>query len=104
MAKVKEMAYCEKYANVQDSIKHEALVPAFIEKHLGKAAAADFQKVCQEGVKPIPEQASPQEKYEIAYSNWMWMGTCAFGFIRERMGDEGIKQLVRAHANTLFCT
>jgi hypothetical protein len=35
MAKVKEMPYREKYTNVLDYIKHEALVPAFIEKHLG---------------------------------------------------------------------
>ena len=106
MAMVKEMPYSEKYTivqnhNRQNYIEHEALVPAFIEKHLGKPAVADFQKVCQEGVKPIPEEASPQEKYEIAYSNWIWMGRCAFGFIRERMGEEGIKQFVRAEVDAL---
>lgn len=95
------MTYSEKYTNVQDSIKHEALVPAFIEKHSGKVAVADFQKVCQEGVKPIPEQASPQEKREIAYSNWMRKGTRAFGFVRERMGEEGIKQFVLANVEAL---
>ncbi len=101
MVKVREMPYSEKYINVQDSIKHEALVPVFIEKHLGKAAVADFQKVCQERIKPIPEEALPQEKYEIAYSNWMWTGKCAFGFIRERMGEEGMKQFVRVDIEAL---
>jgi hypothetical protein len=101
MIKVKEMPYSEKYANVQDSIRHESLVPAFIEKHLGKSAVADFQKVCREGVKPIPEDASPEAKYEIAYSNWMWMGRCAFGFVRERMGEEGIKQFVSINVEAI---
>ena len=101
MAKVKEMSCSEKYANVLGDIKREAFVPAFIEKQLGESAAAEFQKICQEGVKPIPEEASLEEKYEIAFSNWIWMGRSAFSFVRERMGEEGMKQFVRADVEDL---
>jgi len=50
-------------------IEHESLVPAFIEKHLGSQAVADFKKDCEEGIKPISENASYEEKYETAYSD-----------------------------------
>ena len=98
---VKEMPYSEKYANVLDSIKHEEFIQTFIEKHLGQPAVAEFEKICQERVKPIPEDASHEDKYEIAYGNWIWMGSSAFSFIRERMGEEGIKQFVHADVDHL---
>ncbi len=101
MATVKEMSYTEKYTNVQDYIKHEALVPVFIEKHLGKQALADFQRICQEQIKPIPNEASSEAKYEIAYSNWIWMGRCAFSFVRERKGEDGIRLFIRADVEAL---
>ena len=31
------------------------------------------------------KEAALEEKYEIAYGNWMWMGGNAFSFVRERM-------------------
>ena len=58
MAKVKQMPYSEKYTNVLDYIKHESLAPSFIKKHMGDEAAAEFPKICQEGVRPIPEHGS----------------------------------------------
>jgi hypothetical protein len=61
----------------------------------------EFLKICQERVKPIPEEASFEAKYEIAYSNWIWIGRSAFSFVRERMGEEGIKQFVLADVEAL---
>ena len=68
-------------------IEHESLVPAFIEKHLGSQAVADFKKGCAEGIKPISENASYEEKYETAYSDWIWMGGTAFSFVRKHLYD-----------------
>jgi hypothetical protein len=101
MAKVKVMPYTKKYTNVQNYIAHEAFVAAFIEKHLGNQAVVEFRKVCQKNVKPIPEEASSEAKYEIAYGNWIWMGSYAFSFIRERLGEDGIKQFIRADVEVL---
>jgi hypothetical protein len=101
MVKVKDMPYIEKYKNVQDYIKHEALVPEFIEKNLGKSAVVDFQRICNEGIKPISEETPPEVKYEAAYSNWIYMGRSAFKFVRDKMGEEGIKQFVRADVDAL---
>ena len=94
MVDVKEMPYSEKHARVMQAIEHDEYVPAFVEKHLGQAASVEYRKLCESGIEPIPEEASPGEKYEIAYKNWMWISRSAFGFVRERMGDEGMERLV----------
>jgi hypothetical protein len=96
MVEVKEMPYTEKYAKVNDAIRHDDYVPVFIEEHLGQAASAEYLSMCQSGIEPVPEDASPEQKYEIAYKNWMWISSCAFSFVRERMGQEGIDRMADA--------
>lgn len=101
MVEVKEMPASEKYTNVLESIKHEEFIKAFIEKHLGQPAADEYQKICQTGIKPITEEDSYEAKYEMAYGNWMWISSSAFRFIRERMGEDGIRQFIRADVEHL---
>jgi hypothetical protein len=74
MVKIKEMTYKEKYSMVLNNMKIEGPGLAFIEKQLGNQAVTDLQKECQKGIRPIPENASDKEKYEIASSNLAWMG------------------------------
>jgi hypothetical protein len=97
MEKVKEMPYEEKYRIVIDSMKFgETFVPPLVQKHLGDQAVAELKGTRQEGAKPIPEGASFEEKYQIAYSNWIQMAKSNYSFIRKKMGEEGIKKLERA--------
>jgi hypothetical protein len=49
----------------------------------------------------IPDDASYADRYEIAYGNWVRMAKSSYRFIRERMGDIGIKQFERAHIDAL---
>ena len=102
MARIKEMPYSEKYAKVIDSMKFdETFILPFVREHLGDQAAAEIKKTWQEGAKSIPETASFEEKYEIAYSNWIWLAKNTFSFIRKRMGEEGIKRFERAEVEAL---
>jgi len=102
MVKVKEMTYSKKYASVLDNIKlDDTFIPSFIEKHLGDQAVDKLQRIWQEGLKPIPEDASVEEKYEIAYGDWIWMGKSNLSFIRKRLGEDGIEQLKRADVEAL---
>jgi hypothetical protein len=102
MARIKEMPYSEKYAKVIDSMKFdETFILPFVQEHLGDQAAAEIKKTWQEGAKSIPETASFEEKYEIAYSNWIWLAKNTFSFIRKRMGEEGIKRFERAEVEAL---
>ena len=74
MVDIKVMPYSEKYDMALDTVKRvETLVPPFIQKHLGDEAVAELRSIWQEGIKPIPEDASSEEKYEIAYGNWIFM-------------------------------
>jgi hypothetical protein len=103
MVKVKEMPYSEKYAIVQKNIKfEEEYVPSFIQRHLGNEAVAELQSIWQEGTKPIPENTSDEEKYEIAYGNWISIAKSEFKFIRERLGEDGIEQFKRAEVEALI--
>ena len=103
MVKVKEMPYSEKYMIAQDNIGFfESIFPPFIKEHLGDEALIEHQNAWSEGIKPIPDNATIEDKYETAYSNWIWMAKSNFNFIREKMGEEGIKQLIRHETDALI--
>jgi hypothetical protein len=95
MVKIKEMPYSEKYTIMLDNI-NDTFVPSFVREHLGDQAVVELQRIWREGVKPIPENASSEEKYEIAYGNWSWMTKSNFSFIRKQLGEDGIEQFKRA--------
>ena len=102
MASVKEMSYDEKYTKVQDAIKlEESFIPSFLQKCLSEKSVDQLRERWSEGIKLIPENASDEEKYEIAYSNWIWIGRNSFKFVREHLGEEGIEQFKRADVEAL---
>lgn len=102
MVKIKEMPYSEKYAIVLDNTKlDDTFVLPFVQKHLGDQALVELQKIWREGVKPVPEDASFEEKYEIAYGNFIWMAKSNLSFIRKQLGEDGIEQFKRAEVEAL---
>ena len=103
MVKVKEMPYSEKYAKVIDNMKFdETFILPFVQKHLGDQAGAEIRKTWQEGMKPIPSGGSFEEKYEVAYANWIWLAKNIYSFIRKRMGEDGLKKFERAEVEGLI--
>jgi len=102
MGKIKEMPYEEKFAMVIDNMKfYETFIPPLVQKHLGDPAVAELKKTWQEGVRPLLEGGSFEQKYEMAYGNWIWMAKSAYSFIRKNMGEEGIKKYERAEVEAL---
>jgi hypothetical protein len=102
MEKIKEMPYEEKYATVIDNMKfEETFILPLVQKHLGDSAVAELKRTWQEGAKPIPEGGSFEQKYEMAYGNWIWMAKSAYSLIRKKMGEEGIKKFERAEVEAL---
>lgn len=101
MVAVKEMSYADKYERVLGGLKHDEYVPGFIEARLGREAAEEYQRRVDSGLEPIPDDASPKDRYEIAYKNWMWGAGVAFNFIRERMGEAGLEEIVGVGAGRL---
>ncbi len=102
MIQIKEMPYSEKYSSVLDTIKREdRFVPQFIQEHLGEKATTEFQKLCKGKSGAIPEDASFEEKYELAYGNWISEAQNIFKFIRGRMSEDGIEKFKRADVKSL---
>jgi hypothetical protein len=102
MGNFKEMPYQEKYEIVMDNIDFaEELMPAFVKDHLGAQAEIELRALYQEGIKPVPDESSFEEKYETAYGNWAWIAKSDFNFLRKHMGDEGIELFVRADVEAL---
>lgn len=103
MVKVKEMPYSEKYAKMIDNTKFdESFVFPFVQKHLGDQAVSELKGIIQSGFKPIPEEASFKEKYEVVYGNWIWGVKNIFLFIRRQMGEDGLKKFERADVEALI--
>ena len=100
MEKIKKMPYSEKYTIMLDNI-NDTFVPSFVQKHLGDKPVVELQRIWREGVKPIPEDASFEEKYEITYGNWIWMAKSNLNFIRKQLGEDGIEQFKRAEVEAL---
>lgn len=100
MAGVKVMPSSEKYANVLKDMKRFEFVPGFIKEHLGEEAVAEYQSLCNSATQPIPEEASIEERFDIAYKNWLATSATAFAFVRERTSDEGLEQFLDADVDS----
>jgi hypothetical protein len=100
MEKLKEMPYSEKYTIIVDNM-NDTFVPSFVQKHLGDQPVVELRRIWEEGIKTVPDDASFEEKYEIAYGNWVWMAKSSLTLIRERLGEDGIEQFKRAMVEAL---
>ena len=102
MIAVKEMPAAEKYAAMSDNIAlFGRFMPAFVADRLGDQAVSELRQAWHAGLQSVPEGASLDEKYEIAYGNWVWMGKCNLAFVREKLGEDGLEALVSAEAEAL---
>jgi hypothetical protein len=73
-----------------------------VQKHLGDQAVSELKGIWQKGFKPIPEGASFEEKYEVAYGNWIWLAKNIYPFVRKQMGEDGLKKFERAEVEALI--
>ena len=102
MVELKRMPSSEKFNRLLDTMEmeREFIIP-FVSMNLGRHALEDLHVLWSEGVNMIPDDAADEDRYEIAYGNWVRMAKNSYHFVRERMGDIGIKQFERAHTDAL---
>jgi hypothetical protein len=102
MVKLKQMPDNRKYNYVLKSmVRCHTYIPAFLQKHLGDQAIAELKDIWHEGFRQIPQYASVDVKYEIAYSNWIWLAKSTYSFIRGQLGEDGVRQFERAEVEEL---
>ncbi|OGU29477.1 MAG: hypothetical protein A2057_11725 [Ignavibacteria bacterium GWA2_35_9] len=102
MIEVKEMTYYKKFIAVSNFIKLlDSFVLPLVKKHMDNERIDELNKIWQEKLKVIPRDISDQDKFEIAYSNWIWKWSIAFKFIKEHLGENGIEEFKRADIEAL---
>jgi hypothetical protein len=93
---VKQMPYEEKYSGVLDYMKMlNGFVLPIVKKDLGVQKAAELETIWQNETKLIRDDASSEEKFEIAYGNWMRNWTSAYNFVEANLGEKGIEEFKR---------
>ncbi|HEX9262145.1 MAG TPA: hypothetical protein VF893_06415 [Candidatus Bathyarchaeia archaeon] len=91
------MPYQEKFEGILSYTRMvEDFAPKLIKKELGKEKVEELQNIWKKEIKPIPEDASDKDKYEIAYRNFMWKWVSANNLMSTCQGDEGTKNYMKA--------
>jgi hypothetical protein len=94
MILIKEMSYQEKTAAVAKySELYRRVLEQFLAVHQGEENVAELEQIWLKGNERTPVTAAPEEEYRIAYSNWIWTAKSSFRFVRELMGEEGVRKL-----------
>lgn len=97
MDTVREMPYQEKFEGILSYTRMvEDFAPKLIKKELGKEKVEELQNIWKKEIKPIPDDASDKDKYEIAYRNFMWKWVSANNLMSTYQGDDGTKNYMKA--------
>jgi hypothetical protein len=67
----------------------------FVEERLGYAAMYELNSVWQAAMAPIREGDPDHQKYEAAYSNWLWMARCSHDFLADLLNREEVADYKR---------
>jgi hypothetical protein len=96
MVKIKEMSFREKYQGVLDgmALLEEFALP-IVKEDLGEEKLAELKSEWLKQSEPIPENASDQEKYEIAFRNWLRNWQRAYDLVRDALGERGTEKFIR---------
>jgi len=83
MVEIKEMPSDEKYSGVLGYMKLlDDNVLSLVEKELGAQKVAELRTIWQNVTQTIREDATYEEKFNIAYGNWVRKYASAFNFVR----------------------
>jgi len=93
MVEIKEMPYDEKYSSVLSYMKLlDDNVLSFVEKELGAQKVAELGTIWQNVTQTIREDATYEEKFNIAYGNWVRKYASAFNFVSDNLGENGVEK------------
>lgn len=102
MERIKVMPFEEKIEKVKENIDFaEQITGEFVRDKIGNRAFAELYTCWKDGQKTIPRETPVDQQYEIYYSNWINTGVENFRYIREHLGEEGLKQYERHFVEAL---
>jgi hypothetical protein len=93
MVKIKEMPFNEKYDGVINYTKVlESFALPLVKENLGDEKVAELKSIWQEESEPVPESGSYEEKYEVAFRNWVRKWQSAYIFASNQLGEGGAEK------------
>lgn len=96
MVSVKEMPYSEKYDGVLFYYQIlEGFAPRLVKEELGEKKVAELRDIWKNESETIPVDASDQDRYEIAYRNFMRNWVSAHNFMREHRDEIGATRFLQ---------
>ena len=96
MDKLKPMPEREKFQHAFDMVKlYQKHVLLFVEERLGYAAMHNLRSVWQAAIIPIHEADSYHDKYEQAYSSWLWMARHSHSTLATQLSTEEVVEYKR---------
>jgi hypothetical protein len=86
------MSFKEKYEGVLEYLHllHGFVLP-IVERRLGVQKVDEIKVIWQNETKPIPERSNAEEKFEIAYGNWVRNWESAYNFVQAHLGKKGLE-------------
>ena len=96
MDKLKPMPEREKFQHVFEMVRlYQKHVLPFVEDRLGFASMHNLRSVWQAAITPMHEEANFLEKYEQAYSNWLWMARCSHDTLADLLSSPEVLEYKR---------
>jgi hypothetical protein len=100
VVKIKEMPFKERYEGMLTNMKVlESWTIPIVKEHLGDSKVDELKGIWQNQSEPIPEDASDEQKWDIAYRNWMRNWISAYEFVRNELGEGGTEEFIRRGAD-----
>ena len=91
MAELKSISEQEKYQHAFEMVRmYQKHVLPFVEEHLGYADMHNLRSIWQAAIISIREDDSEHDKYEKAYSNWLWMAHCSHNALADQLSTEEV--------------
>jgi hypothetical protein len=96
MKQLRPMPNREKYQHAFGMVNmYQKRVLPFVEERLGYEARHELNSVWQAAIMPIHKDDPDDQKYESAYSNWLWMARCSHDFLADLLDRKGVADYKR---------
>ncbi len=87
----KPMPVREKFRHAFEMVRlYQKHVLPFVEQRLGYWAKHELESVWRAAIAPIRENDPDEEKYQRAYSSWLWMARCSHDFLADQLDRKGV--------------
>ncbi len=102
MIEIKPMSFDEKLTNIQ---KYEKNIRSYtrrvVKQELGKEKLEELETLWKQNSQPIPTDAKTEEKYEVAYKNYLQTYVTGEHFMAKYKGHFGVAEFNRAAINSM---